>query len=210
MINEPSTVEQTTSNNTNSAITVPSLDIDPNIDSMSSIRNQTLPGRDGKEVMTYKGTADGYNYYADSIGNVYRRPVSGGSWEDCGCKSDSLTYSNNSTNTETTKEIYSDFGTYTTSADSNKIRNSIASEIDVIAKDIEKLISDIYKKIDGMPNNGAWEGESYNAFKNSVTSYKKNLDEFVTILKAFVVLFNNAADDTDDLGNIIDEIIGDL
>lgn len=175
----------------------------------SQKRNVHLPGRSGTEVMTYYGSKDGYDYYGDSLQNVYRIPSGGGSWEDCGYKKSYLESGGNPVveeppaEQETETDPYASFD-YTMACNADEIKTKLSTIMDKTAKDIEEIIDDIYTKIHGMPSAGAWDGESYNAFKDSVDGYKKNLDELVVIMKGFKIVFDTASEDAKQLGADID------
>ncbi len=175
----------------------------------SQKRNVQLPGRSGTEVMTYYGSKDGYDYYGDSLQNVYRIPSGGGSWEDCGYKKSYLESGGNPVveeppaEQETETDPYASFD-YTMACNADEIKTKLSTIMDKTAKDIEEIIDDIYTKIHGMPSAGAWDGESYNAFKDSVDGYKKNLDELVVIMKGFKIVFDTASEDAKQLGADID------
>ena len=175
----------------------------------SQKRNVHLPGRSGTEVMTYYGSKDGYDYYGASLQNVYRIPSGGGSWEDCGYKKSYLESGGNPVveeppaEQETETDPYASFD-YTMACNADEIKTKLSTIMDKTAKDIEEIIDDIYTKIHGMPSAGAWDGESYNAFKDSVDGYKKNLDELVVIMKGFKIVFDTASEDAKQLGTDID------
>lgn len=193
---------------------IPTLYKDSSITS-KTLRNQTLPGRSGTEVMTYKGSANGYEYWSDSIGNIYKRASGTHTWEDCNYnqfdEGKALTISdtnpNDITTTPSTPSVpYADFD-YTFSCDSKAINDELKEKINTAADNIESLIELIYGKIHGMSVDGIWSGESYEAFKSNIDGYKKNLDDLVVVLRGFVKLFDDAKTEAENLGTSVDKEI---
>ena len=185
----------------------------------SQKRNVHLPGRSGTEVMTYYGSKDGYDYYGDSLQNVYRIPSGGGSWEDCGYKKSYLESGGNPVIEETPEETEETGDTVDydilddcdcdIAVDCNKL-STTATKIQTCATQIGLIIDDIYSLINGMPGDGAWDGEAYNSFKDNCERYKPALEELITILKAFKKLFSDAKQAGIDLGSEIDSNINNM
>ena len=185
----------------------------------SQKRNVHLPGRSGTEVMTYYGSKDGYDYYGDSLQNVYRIPSGGGSWEDCGYKKSYLESGGNPVIEEPPEETEETGDTVDydilddcdcdIAVDCNKL-STTATKIQTCATQIGLIIDDIYSLINGMPGDGAWDGEAYNSFKDNCERYKPALEELITILKAFKKLFSDAKQAGIDLGSEIDSNINNM
>lgn len=93
--------------------------------------------------------------------------------------------------------------------DCNKL-STTATKIQTCATQIGLIIDDIYSLINGMPGDGAWDGEAYNSFKDNCERYKPALEELITILKAFKKLFSDAKQAGIDLGSEIDSNINNM
>ena len=79
-----------------------------------------------------------------------------------------------------------DFG-----ADSEQL-NTLASELEGKAGEVETIIGNIYGKLEGLNGNG-WSGKSYDAFYAECEAYKSALEQIPGVIRDFASFFSGTA-----------------
>ena len=72
--------------------------------------------------------------------------------------------------------------------DTSQIKE-LASKLKTNASEIEKVLENIFNKLEGLNGNG-WEGETYESFFNQCKAYKPALDKIPEVINDFANFFN--------------------